>query len=185
MTYDDIMSVNKELKTLPITHRKKDGTTVTKQYAEVNQRIMAFRKLFPMGTLTTDILSCRDGVVVMKATASADGVILGEGIAYEKEGSSFINEDSYIENCQTSAIGRALGMVGIGIDTSVASYEEMANALEHQSKRKASPKQIAVLKKNLKDIDIQRICEEHNIERIEDITLEEASALIGRMKGGR
>ncbi len=54
--------------------------------------------------------------------------LLGTGTAYEKENSSFINKTSYIENCETSAVGRALGMAGFGIDTSIRSAEEMQNA---------------------------------------------------------
>ena len=63
-------------------------------------------------------------------------VILGTGTAYEKENSTFINKTSYIENCETSAIGRALAMCGIGIDTSIASKEEVENAIENQKKGK-------------------------------------------------
>ena len=70
----------------------------------------------------------------MKATcADENGSILGTGTAYEKEGSSFINKTSYIENCETSAVGRALGFAGFGIDTSIASAEEVMNAQYQQS----------------------------------------------------
>ena len=54
------------------------------------------------------------------------------GDAYEKEDSAFINKTSYIESCETSAVGRALGMCGIGIDTSVASADEVLNAIKQQ-----------------------------------------------------
>lgn len=59
-------------------------------------------------------------------------MVLGTGTAYEKEGSTFINKTSYIENCETSAVGRALGMAGFGIDTSIASAEEVQNAIANQ-----------------------------------------------------
>ena len=42
------------------------------------------------------------------------------------------NKTSYIENCETSAVGRALGMCGFGIDTSIASAEEVQNAMANQ-----------------------------------------------------
>ena len=104
-----------------------------KDYAEVNQRIKAFRMFVPNGSIITDIISLENGVCVIKATVLDDnGKPLGIGHAYEKEGSTFINKTSYIENCETSAVGRALGMCGFGIDTSVASYEEVANAIEQQ-----------------------------------------------------
>lgn len=108
-----------------------------KEYAEVNQRVKAFRTLYPEGFITTEILCREGGLCIIKATVGhyADGksVILATGTAYEKEGSSQINRTSYIENCETSAVGRALGMAGFGIDTSVASADEMSNALLQQN----------------------------------------------------
>lgn len=123
-TYEDIQKVNSEIKLSDIG--RGDG------YAEVPEKVRAFRKLFPMGSITSEILSLQDGVVVIKATASVDGIILGEGIAYEKEGSSFINRTSYIENAQTSAVGRAISFIGLIGGKSIASYEEVANAKKQQ-----------------------------------------------------
>ena len=102
-------------------------------YAEVPQRVNAFRKVHPLGCITTEIISLENGVVVMKATiTSDDGVVLATGYAYEKENSTFINKTSFIENCETSAVGRALGFCGFGIDKSIASAEEVANAKANQ-----------------------------------------------------
>lgn len=129
MTFEELKAVNAKIKTTDIKG---------KAYAEVNSRILAFRKLFPNGTISTDIVNLEDGVCVIKATVmNEEGFVLGTGYAYEKEGSTFINKTSYIENAETSAVGRALGMVGIGIDTSIASYEETANAIANQ---KPAPK---------------------------------------------
>ena len=126
ITYEDIARVNGEMQMTDIKG---------KDYAEVPQKVTAFRKLFPMGSITTDILYIENGMVVMKAVASVDGVILGEGIAYEKEGSSFINRTSYLENCQTSAVGRALSFIGLmGGSESIASLEEVMNAKKQQKK---------------------------------------------------
>lgn len=125
MNFDDLKKVNETLRTLDVKG---------KAYVEVNERIKAFRMLFPEGTIETEILSLMDGVVTMKATVSVDGKVLGVGHAQEKEESSFINKTSFVENCETSAVGRALGMLGIGIDTSVASAEEVENAILNQNK---------------------------------------------------
>lgn len=124
MDYKQLEQVNKEIKTTDVKG---------KDYAEVNQRIKAFRKIEPNGSIETEIISLNDGVCVIKAVVKdAGGKVLGVGHAYEKENSTFINKTSYIENCETSAVGRALGMLGIGIDTSVASYEEVATAVTNQ-----------------------------------------------------
>lgn len=144
ITYEDIKKVNKEMTMTDIKGR---------DYAEVPQKVAAFRKLFPMGTITTDIISLDAGMVVMKAVASVDGVVLGEGLAYEKEGSSFINKTSYIENCQTSAVGRALSFLGLtGASESIASYEEVMNA-KKQQKMMSEDEKKAQLKKLLQDTD--------------------------------
>ena len=130
--FEDIAKANKEIKTTDIKG---------KDYAEVNQRIKAFRMVYPNGSITTEIVSLENGIVTMKTTVRDDeGKILATGYAYEKENSTFINKTSFIENCETSAVGRALGMCGFGIDTSVASYEEVANAQENQ-KQQEQPKQ--------------------------------------------
>lgn len=103
-----------------------------KEYVEVNERLKAFREMYPTGSIMTEIVSHQDGVVVMKAVIVIDGQIRATGHAYEKEGSTFINKTSYIENCETSCWGRALACLGLGLDTSVASVEEVANAIKQQ-----------------------------------------------------
>lgn len=157
ITYKDIEKVNKEIKTTDVKG---------KEYAEVPQRVTAFRKLYPQGTINTEIISLENGVCVMKATVSSDGVILGEGTAYEKENSSFINRSSYIENCETSAVGRALGFAGFGINTSIASAEEVMNAINNQEKseEKKNAEDSKKFKANVekKKAEVKKLMEETN-----------------------
>lgn len=135
ITFDDIAKANEGLSTVPVKG---------KDYVVVPQRVKAFRKIYPEGFILTDILSHENGVVVMQAKAGyyQDGnpVVLGSGLAFEKEDSSYINKTSYIENCETSAIGRALGFLGLGIDAAICSAEELVNAINNQDKQDA-PKQ--------------------------------------------
>ena len=122
--YEDIKRANETIVTTDIKG---------KEYAEVNQRIKAFRMLYPQGCIQTHMISNENGVCVFRANVTTeDGVLLATGTAYEKENSTFINKTSYIENCETSAIGRALGIAGFGIDTSIASAEEVQNAINNQ-----------------------------------------------------
>ena len=124
MKYLDLAIANETIKTTDIKG---------KEYAEVNQRIKAFRMCYPNGAIYTEMISNENGVCIFKATVFDDKHIpLATGTAYEKEDSSFINKTSYIENCETSAVGRALGMAGFGIDVSVASAEEVQNAINNQ-----------------------------------------------------
>lgn len=124
-----------------------------KDYAEVNQRIKAFRSICPGGSILTEMISCENGVCIFKATVCDEDMrVLGTGTAYEKENSSFINKTSYIENCETSAVGRALGMCGFGIDTSIASSEEVQNAIlnqgnphqNNQPKKQQTPREMLI-----------------------------------------
>ena len=103
-----------------------------KQYVMVNERIKEFRKQHPKGQILTQIMANADSQVMFQAKIMVEGVLVATGHAYEKEDSSFINKTSYIENCETSAIGRALGIFGIGIDASLASAEEVGNAVKQQ-----------------------------------------------------
>ena len=161
-TYEEIVKANTEMILTPIRG---------KNYAEVPQRINAFRKVYPNGSITTEIISLDNGVCVIKATATDEaGNILGTGHAYEVEGSSFINKGSYIENCETSAWGRALAACGFLGGASVASADELQNALEGQ--KKISPEDIGKLKSfaNSKNVPIENILSAHNLKRIEDMT---------------
>lgn len=100
-----------------------------KNYVPVNERIKAFRFIYPRGQIITEIIGLEDGICTMKASVyDNEGRLLGTGHAQEKEGSTFINKTSFIENCETSCVGRALGNAGIGLDDGFASYEEVANA---------------------------------------------------------
>ena len=133
-TKEALEEVNKSLTTVGITKKDKSGKAKTTQYAMVNERIKGFRSICPAGAITTEIISLENGVVTMKATVYDDnGKIIASGLAQEKETSSFINKTSFIENCETSAVGRALGFAGIGVDGSMASAEEVANAIMNQN----------------------------------------------------
>lgn len=101
-----------------------------KDYVEVNVRIMKFYEKYPEGRITTELVKWENDVIVMKATAYRDNqdIPASTGYAYEKEGSSFINKTSALENCETSAVGRCLAILGFEIKKSVASREEVANA---------------------------------------------------------
>ena len=112
-----------------------------KEYVEVNERLKHFRSTYKGWCLTSDVVDLTEDRCVIKATIFDDnGNIRATGHAYEKEGSSFINKTSFVENCETSAWGRALANLGIGLDTSVASYEEVANAVKQQATPAAKPK---------------------------------------------
>ena len=86
------------------------------------------------------------------------GRIVASGHAHETKNSSYINKTSHVENCETSAWGRALANFGIGIDSSVASANEvnMAIAKENskpkpKSKKKMTSKIFEAMLKSIAD----------------------------------
>ena len=190
MTFDELQKANGTIKTTDINN---------KQYAEVNQRIKAFRMVCPNGSITTEHEFIGEGVVVFKAfVKDEEGNILGTGTAYEKEGSTFINKTSYIENCETSAVGRALAMCGFGIDLSVASYEEVANAVEQQKPKAKSKKTeevneypsreivLDIIKKRFPEgsSNLEMLLTNNNLKSIDDMDIHQVIAVYNKV-GGR
>ena len=177
MTFEELQKANQSIATTNIKG---------KEYAEVNQRIKAFRMVYPEGFIHSNIDSLEDGVCVFSARVgyfdeSGTPRVLGNGHAYEKEDSSFINKTSYIENCETSAVGRALGMCGFGIDTSVCSAEELNNAIINQEASKPITKsqvKILVSLAEKKESDLSDICDYFKVGRLEELTVEEYAKCI-------
>lgn len=181
ITFEQIQKANSGIKTIPFKG---------KDYAEVPQRIKAFRSICPNGAIVTEMLSCENGMCIFKASVYDENqVLLGTGTAYEKEDGSFINQTSYIENCETSAVGRALGMCGFGIDVSVASAEEVQNAILNQDAKaetkaepKATQKQIDMLHLLYTDEEVEKIYEWAKVTTLRDLTVSQASNLISKRK---
>lgn len=178
ITFEDIQKANETIKTTDIKG---------KEYAEVNQRIKAYRMVYPNGMIKPEIKSLKDGVCIFRAEVTNDnGDVIGVGHASEKENSTFINKTSYIENCETSAVGRALGMAGFGIDTSVASAEEVANAIENQKEDKkvimATEKQKELIRNMFTTNEIKNILTELKKSKLSELTVKEASDLISKKK---
>ena len=125
-----ISLVNDTIKYTPIEKKnKRTGTVTTTEYAEVKERIAAFRNVFPEGSISTKIIELDNTHVIMSAEVfNENGSLLAKAHASETIGGSFINETAMLENCETSAVGRALGLLGIGIKGAVASAMEIKRA---------------------------------------------------------
>jgi hypothetical protein len=160
-TWEQLVKANSIIRTMDVKG---------KEYAEVNQRIKAFRSICPGGAIVTEMLSNDNGMCVFRATIMDEEMrILGTGTAYEKETSSYINKTSYIENCETSAVGRALGMCGFGIDTSIASAEAVQNAILNQGDtpkqevKQKTPRQQLIARLNELNIDVNAYAKANNL----------------------
>lgn len=114
-----------------------------RQYIDVAQRIQGFWELYPQGRIVTEMVADDGKRCVFKAEAydMAEGGagLLATGHAYEVNSGRGVNATSYIENCETSAVGRALGMLGIGSTDSIASADEVMAAQAHQAQTHPKP----------------------------------------------
>lgn len=105
-----------------------------KDYELVASRVTRFRNDHKLELgIETKLLSSNEHYVVVQAVIkNPDGFIIGSGIAEEQRGSTNINKTSALENCETSAIGRALASIGY-LGTEYASADEVANAISQQN----------------------------------------------------
>ena len=107
-----------------------------KDYIPVNERIKEFRANYSNYSLVSEIINLTEDSCIIKATIlDENGVVKATGFAQEDRTSSMVNKTSFVENCETSAWGRALGNFGIGIDVSIASAEEVTIAIAKQEKQ--------------------------------------------------
>lgn len=105
-----------------------------KEYQTVAKRVADFRSVHADYPIETEIVSAGD-IVVMKATIrDPQGKALATGYAEEVRNSTNINKTSALENCETSAVGRALAFFGYG-GTEIASANEVSNAIIQQAKQ--------------------------------------------------
>ena len=103
-----------------------------KEYVTVNERIKYFCSHFQKWRIETSFPMLTESECLCEAKIFDENnnqVRNGHAHEYRK---GMINSTSMIENAETSAVGRALGMLGIGIDTSVASADEVRMAIEQQ-----------------------------------------------------
>jgi len=116
-------------------HKFKTTNIKGKDYVEVNQRLLYFRNesAYAGWSLESELIDLQpDRCCVRAVIRDNDGRIRATGHASEDRTSSMINKTSYVENCETSAWGRALACIGIGIETSIASSNEVQMAIAQQ-----------------------------------------------------
>ena len=106
-----------------------------KQYVEVKERIRYFRENYPGFKLRTEWIHIDENLAIAKGLViDHEGIVVAEGTSMEVKTAKGINLTSHIENCESSAWGRALGNFGIGIDAAVASADEVEKAQALQAK---------------------------------------------------
>lgn len=160
-------------------------------YVQVNERIEKFYEKYPDGSIQTEIISNQNGEIIFKAYAFRDreDTRPATGHAMEREGSTYINKTSHIENCETSAVGRALAMLGFEIKKSVASREEVANAKIQQEElsKKITKEQADVLLKlfenlNIAEGDVKKSLANMGVSTVQDLNNEQYAMILRKLK---
>ena len=106
-----------------------------KDYVEVDERIRLFWELHPNWTILTEMIyNCEENLVcIFKAKVIDENDVIkatGHAREFQADKKSMVNKTSHVENCETSAIGRALGIKGIITEYGIASANEVRNAKE-------------------------------------------------------
>ncbi len=138
-----------------------------KQYVMVKDRILAFNEHFPNGCIQTEIVSPLDSkTIIVKAIVTPDAknperkfidysqAVIGQG---------YINTTSALENASTSAVGRALAYMGIGVIESVASADEVSKAISQPDTDAEWIKKNNKKTEELNETTVARKCSIHNI----------------------
>ena len=121
-----------------------------KPYVEVHERVSYFRKnfgtkeeMFGINTQIEEWDKENKEVITRAWITDPNGRTVASGLAHESQGdpNSFVNATSYVENCETSAIGRALAAMGIGIEDAYASADEVNRAIEQREVKQQAKSQ--------------------------------------------
>ena len=113
-----------------------------KEYKTVAERVSEFRETCPDHAIITKIISANELVLIKAIIKTPEGRTIATGYAEEIRGSTNINKTSALENCETSAIGRALSAFGFS-GTEYASANEVMGAIAQQAELAAKEKAIA------------------------------------------
>ena len=159
-----------------------------KEYVEVKDRIAEFNQSFPNGMIETEIVNQTESTITIRAKVTPDvekpqRYFTGHAQEWKDDPKSPVNKTSYVENCETSAWGRALAAMGIGVVDSIASADEVEIAKNKEARApltgEATEKQRGMiyglyLRKNGKEMS------DEEKERIRQLNKQQASELIDK-----
>ena len=116
-----------------------------KKYVLVADRVIYFNEQYPEGSITTELVSTPDAeTVVMKAIVKPNEKQTFTGYSQATWGEGYINKTSALENAETSAVGRALAFMGIGVIESIASIDEINKTTTTKQTRKQYEEQTKI-----------------------------------------
>ena len=141
-----------------------------KDYKLIVARVQEFREVHPDWGMHSEVIHHDSERVIVKVwVTDPDGRVRGTGLAEEDRSASRINQTSAMENCETSAFGRALASIGFGGDASYASADEVVNAintqeqntdlLEHMQAARDNWQSVSAIKEAIENEDLPFACQ--------------------------
>jgi hypothetical protein len=166
-----------------------------KQYATVAHRLQQFRALYPAAQIITELMADDGTKVIMRSEIRINDICIATGWAEEVRGSSNINKTSALENCETSAIGRALAIAGFDSSGSICSADEVKIAIERQAtesvakmtkKSKLTKKQQKALETHLDectdgDLKLQKVLDYYKIDNLSELSKTDAEQALTKL----
>jgi hypothetical protein len=150
-----------------------------KSYVQVAERIRYFRENYKDGRIETSY-QILDNRVIFTAKIYDGDKLVSTGTGMKNTAQEF-----ELEKAETRAIGRALGIAGIGIDCGVATYDEVQDYYRSAQDDKASDKQLDVIRRySDQTFIIEFMKKEFNVTSLPALTKEQASHIITTIKGG-
>ena len=161
-----------------------------KDYILVKDRVLFFNEEYINGSIATELVSEPTAeMVVIKAIVTPDvenPTRIFTGYSQATWGEGMVNKTAAIENCETSAIGRALGAMGIGVLDSIASADEMRKTEYANPSEPASEKQLNAICISLKKLGVsEENCMDtelkigNNLIKVKDLNKRQGTMLMG------
>jgi len=151
-----------------------------KQYTTVKDRVMYFQDKFKDHALLSIPIKIDENIAIFEAqVVDPNGKIISNGFAYESSANGFINKVNHIENADTSAKGRALGFLGIGIVAGIATADDVKRTEEIPNE---IADKIEVLQKNLNENEIYHLLAFHKVKKLSELTAEQVALALDQFK---
>jgi len=149
-------------------------------YETVEQRLEKFWKKYPEGRVATNLVKSEDNEFIILAAIYADREAhhpIATGYAHEVVGVGMVNKTSALENCETSAIGRALANAGFATSGKRASRTEMEKVQRGEQFKPAKAKPAEVVDAKLLGTAFELVRITNDLDALKDLWREKAHLL--------